>query len=88
MTNRNNTQITCTILQVTNQQIGITELARKTNLHYTRLVRLVDNLTSSGLINTIVQEDRKTYVITEQGRMLLQEYEKFDSLAKSFGMEL
>jgi predicted transcriptional regulator len=40
------------------------------------------------LINEIDFDGRNTYIITEKGRMFLQEYEKFSDLAGSFGLEL
>lgn len=88
MTYRNTTQILVEVLQVTNCNVGITELCQKTNLPYNRLQHFVRNLTSSGLINKIEVEGKKTFIITENGRTLLEEYKKFDDIARSFGLEL
>ena len=88
MTNRNTTQILVEVLESTNVHVGVTELCQRTNLPYNRLNKHVHNLTSSGLINQIEVEGKKTFIITENGRTLLEEYKKFDYIARSFGLEL
>ena len=88
MTNRNTTQILVEVLESTNVHVGVTELCQRTNLPYNRLNKLVHNLTSSGLINQIEVEGKKTNILTENGRTLMEEYKKFDYIARSFGLEL
>ena len=88
MTNRNTTQILVEVLESTNVHVGVTELCQRTNLPYNRLNKLVHNLTSSGLINQIEVEGKKTFIITENGRTLLEEYNKFTRFAEGFGLEL
>lgn len=55
---------------------------------YSRTKKLLKNLSSAGIINEIVVEGKDTYIITERGRVLLDEYKKYNDLAKSFGLEL
>jgi predicted transcriptional regulator len=82
--NRNRTQIMAQILELSQSQIRGTELARKTNVPTSRCAGLLQALTSAGLIHKI----EKHWVITEKGRVYLDEYRKFYSLAESFGLEL
>ena len=63
-------------------------LMRKSNLSHSRLQKLIKNLTGSGLINRIEYDKKSTFVITEKGRLFLDEYKKFSDFAGSFGLEL
>ncbi len=89
---RNNQQIAESILIATSdagvEGIQITTLMQKSNLSYNRLGQFVNKLTSSGLINTIEYDGRNTFIITEKGRMYLQEYQKFLQIAQTFGLDL
>jgi predicted transcriptional regulator len=89
---RNNHQITESILLATDEAgmngIAVTNLMQKSNLSYTRLGEFIEKLTSSGLVNTIEYDGKNTYIITEKGRMYLQEYQKFLGIAQSFGLDL
>ncbi len=40
------------------------------------------------MINKIEVKGKKVFVITEVGRLFLEEYRKFDDFAKSMGLEL
>lgn len=85
-------QITSTILEATMEVgrdgITITPLITKSNLQHTRLSKILDKLTSSGLINKIEQRGKQTFVITEAGILYLEEYKKFSNFAGSFGLDL
>lgn len=89
---RNSTQIVSKILQVAQDKdrngVHITTLMTKANLPHPRLVKFLDNLTGSGLINKIQFDDKFTFVITEKGINYLKEYKKFEDMAQSFGLEL
>lgn len=89
---RNTTQIVGTILETTGASdragVQITTLMTKANLPYPRLSKFLENLIGSGLVNKIEQDGKNTFIITERGRMYLQEYKKFNDLAESFGLEL
>jgi|SaaInlV_135m_DNA_3_1039749.scaffolds.fasta_scaffold02268_14 predicted transcriptional regulator len=90
--NRNTYQITEDILDNIMLSgpagISITPLIRHSNISHGRIGRLIDKLTQNSLINEIVVHDKKTFVITERGKMFLAEYKKFNIIAESFGLEL
>mgnify|MGYP002866202314 FL=1 len=85
-------QIVADLLIATDQsgQEGIktTRLLTKANLSHSRLSKILDTLTSSGLVNKIEFDGKNTIVITEKGRQYLESYLKFSSIAESFGLEL
>ncbi len=92
MTYRKSTQIVADLLTATEQsgQEGIrtTHLLSKANLPHSRLIKLIENLTGSGLINKIEFDGKNTFVITQNGRQYLESYEKFANFAESFGLEI
>ena len=92
MTYRKSTQIVADLLIATEQsgQEGIrtTQLLSKANLPHSRLVKFVENLTGSGLINKIEFDGKNTFVITQKGRQYLESYQKFSNFAESFGLEI
>ncbi len=89
---RNSTQITCDLLTVTQDSgqngIAVTVLCQKGNLSHSRLRNILSKLTGSGLVNEIEFDGRNTFVITEKGRLFLEEYKKFHEFANSFGLEM
>ena len=89
---RNSYQITENILDnlAKTGQIGtpVTSLLRQSNLSYSRLTIFVNKLTQSGLINKVEVKGKNIFIITEKGRVYLDEYKKFSSIAESFGLEL
>jgi predicted transcriptional regulator len=89
---RNSYQITEDILENLTRtgQTGtqVTILLRQSNLSYSRLTTFVNKLTQSGLINKIEVKGKHTFIITEKGRVYLDEYKKFSTIAESFGLEL
>ena len=89
---RNSYQITENILDnlAKTGQIGtpVTNLLRQSNLSYSRLTIFVNKLTQSGLINKVEIKGKNIFIITEKGRVYLDEYKKFSSIAESFGLEL
>ena len=90
--NRSSTQIICDVLVATKEcgQEGIrtTTLLSKANLSHSRLEKFVSNLTGAGLVNKIEYDGKNTFVITEKGRLFLEEYTKFHEFAESFGLEM
>ncbi len=92
MTNRKSMQIVADLLKAAEQsgQEGImtTHLISKANLSHSRLIKLIENLTGSGLINKIEFDGKNTFVITQKGRHYLESYEKFSNFAESFGLEI
>ncbi len=92
MTYRKSLQIVSDLLIATEQsgQEGIrtTHLLSKANIPHSRLVKFIENLTGSGLINKIEFDGKNTFVITQKGRQYLESYEKFSNFAESFGLEV
>ena len=92
MAYRNSIQIVADLLYVTAQsgQEGIksTHLLAKANLSHSRLSKFVENLTGAGLINKIEFDGKNTFIITTKGRQYLESYQKFSTIAESFGLEL
>ena len=89
---RNSTQIVCDLLTVTQNSgqngIAITPLCQKGNLSHPRLRNILAKLTGSGLINEIKFDRKNTFVITQKGRMFLEQYQKFHDFAGSFGLDM
>ena len=88
---RNSAQIMCDLLEETSVDrngVGITRLCSKINMPYPRTKKLIRNLTSAGAINEIKINALNTYVITERGRIILDEYKKYNDLVESFGLVL
>ena len=81
MTYRNSMQIMSAVLENVDyagtEGLGITQIIRKSNLSHSRLQKLIENLTGSGLINKIEYDKKSTFIITEKGRVFLEEYKKF-----------
>ena len=89
---RNSTQITCDLLTVTQDSgqngIAVTALCQKGNLSHSRLRNFLSRLAGSGLVNQIEYDGKNTFVITEKGKLFLEEYKKFHEFASSFGLEI
>ena len=85
-------QIVADLLKATEQHgmegIKTTSLLTKANLSHSRLTKFIENLTGAGLINKIDFDGKHTFVITPKGRQYLETYQKFSSIAESFGLEL
>ena len=89
---RNSTQIVSeivTLVESSGQEgIQITPLCQKANLAHSRLRNFLTTLTGSGLINKISYDGKHTFVISDKGRLYLEEYKRFSEIADSFGLEL
>ena len=89
---RNSTQIVCDLLVATkecgHEGIKTTALLSKSNLNHGRMQTFLCTLTGSGLVNQIKFDGKNTFVITEKGRMFLEQYQKFAGIAEAFGMEM
>ena len=63
MTYRNSMQIMSAVLENVDyagtEGLGITQIIRKSNLSHSRLQKLIENLTGSGLINKIEYDKKK-----------------------------
>ena len=89
---RNSTQIVSEIVTLVQNsgQVGIqvTPLCQKSNLSHSRLRNFLTTLTGSGLINKIQYDGKNTFVVTEKGKLFLEEYNRFHEFAESFGLEM
>lgn len=85
---RSQQQIFAEVLEVCESNVAITDLCRKANLPYGRLKKLSQNLISSGLLNTIEYDGKNTFVITDKGRLYLEEYKRFSDMTEAFGLEM
>ncbi len=89
---RTSMQIVADLLSATEQsgQQGIktTSLLTKANLSHSRLSKFIENLTGAELINKIEYDGKHTFVITPKGRQYLDSYQKFSTIAESFGLDL
>jgi len=92
MIKRTNTQIAHQILKITNDagQPGIKtyQIIREANITHWRFKNLLSNLTRSELVNKIEYDGKNTFVITDKGKLYLDRYKEFASIAESFGLEL
>ena len=70
------------------QGIKTTSLLTKANLSHSRLEKFVKNLTGAGLVNKIEYDGKNIFVITEKGRLFIDEYNRFQELTSSFGLDL
>ena len=68
--------------------VGITLLLRRANLSYTRMVRILNDLVGSGLLEELEQERGNRYRISDRGLQFLTAYGRFEDFAKSFGLRL
>lgn len=91
-TYRTSIQIVSDLLTVTEQSgasgINVTSLLTKANLSHSRLGKFLENLTGAGLINKIEFDGKQAYVITPKGKQYLESYNRFQTLADSFGLDL
>lgn len=68
--------------------VGITLLLRRANVSYTRMVRMLNDLVGSGLLEELEQERGSRYRISDKGLQFLTAYGRFQEFAKSFGLRL
>ncbi len=89
---RNGFRIIGDILSIANdfgtQGVNVTQLLRKANLSYNRLVELSRSLISSGLLEERNIDGKHLYIITDKGREYLATYQRFKEFTNSFGLEL
>ena len=74
------------LLQLRNadkKELELLHYFQRSNLSHSRLEKFVSNLTGAGLVNKIEYDGKNTFVITEKGRLFLEEYTKFHEFATS-----
>ncbi|MFW6014703.1 MAG: winged helix-turn-helix domain-containing protein [Candidatus Nanoarchaeia archaeon] len=62
-----------------------THLLYKSNLSYKRMMPLVDELMKKGMITQEIRGNKKSYIITDEGRRFVNEYKKMKEFVESFG---
>ena len=67
---------------------GVTEILRKANLSYSRLVKMLKDLVSVGLLNETTNGKVIKYKLSNKGQEFLEIYGKFEAVACSFGLRL
>jgi len=89
---RNSQQITEEILssitEAGQEGVIITKIMRKSNLPYSRMNIFIKKLIGGELINKIETKGKVTFIITDKGRIYLDEYRKFSNIAESFGLDM
>ena len=68
--------------------ISITPLLRQSNLPFSRATWFINKLTQNSLINKIDVKEKNVFIITERGRVYLEEYKKWNDISQSFGLDL
>lgn len=61
-------------------------LMREANLSYDRLIKYLEFLLSRELI--IINQSHGLYSLSEKGAQLLDEFKRFEKLAKAFGIDI
>ncbi len=70
------------------QGAGVTTIIRKANLSHTRLIKMLRDLVSSGLLEQTTKGKVSKYRISIKGEHFLREYHRFEEFATSFGLRL
>jgi len=90
--NRSKQQITEDILETVmnsgQEGITITPLLRQSNLPFSRATWFINKLTQNSLINKIDVKEKNVFIITERGKVYLEEYKKWNDISQSFGLDL
>jgi len=67
-------------------KIKPTHLLYKSNLSHSKMKEYLDELMSKGLVEEIMQNDKRMFSITEKGYNFLTEFEKIRDFSESFGL--
>lgn len=68
--------------------VKVSVLLRKANLSYTRLVAFLRELVGNGLLDEVRTERGHAYKITRRGIEFLEEFERFERFAKTYGLRI
>ena len=91
--NRSTDQIYADVLTIIDESdrhgVAPTALCHKANVSHGRLKKFILNLTSSGMmVRKFDTTGKHMYVITENGKVYLEQYKRLSELAEDFGLEL
>ncbi len=67
-------------------KIKPTHLLYKSNLSHAKLKEYVEILMGKGMIEEIVQKDKKMYIMTDNGYNFLLEFDRIKEFSDSFGI--
>ena len=82
--NRNHNQIINQVLEIAQVHTSASDLILKTRSNHPRIKKITSLLIDKQLLVKF----KKNYVITEKGRVVLENWKKFNNLAESFGLEI
>ena len=88
MNYRSQQQIYADLLEASQANIITTKLLSKTNLPHTRFKGYIRKLAGAGLMVEMVSDGKHMFVITDKGRLFLEEYKRFYNVAETFGLEI
>lgn len=90
MRRRSRLKIIIDILEVVESEgsARITKILYGANMAYDRLVKYLEELERSGLIEVRKRDGVNFYQLTDKGRRLLHEYRRVERLARAFGIEI
>ena len=88
MNYRRQWQIYADLLEASQANIITTKLLSKTNLPHTRFKGYIRKLAGAGLMVEMVSDGKHMFVITDKGRLFLEEYKRFYNVAEAFGLEI
>ena len=71
-----------------NRGIGVTTILRKANLSHPRLMKILKDLVSSGLVEESFKGKICRYKLSVKGEQFLSEYKKFHEFTNTFGLSL
>jgi len=64
----------------------VSVIGRKANLSHYPVLKKCDILLSAGLIESVLKNQNKTFIITEKGLQFIQEYQEFQILVESLNL--
>lgn len=68
------------------RKIKPTHVLYKGNLSYDRLKKYINELKEKGLIEEIMEKQKKFYIITEKGIKIVEEAKKIQEVKDAFGL--
>ena len=67
--------------------VVISSISRKANLSHYSAIEKCSKLISAGLVQSIIIDDKKMYVITQKGLEFFQEYQNFQNLVEPLNLK-
>jgi len=70
-----------------NKKTKITHLIYKANLSNNIIKGYIEELSKNGMMNEIIENKKKFYVITKKGLEFIEEYNKMKIFTDAYGLE-